>query len=299
MSKTDIEWADLVWNIITGCDKVSPGCAFCYAEGIAKRFWGDRKFSDVQFHEDRLLHPLKWKKPQRIFVNSMSDLFHEKVTDEQLDRVFAVTALTPWLTYQILTKRPQRALDYLSARNVSFRIARAACDIRPETSPSELQKRIKPHLPNVWLGVTCENQKTANERIPLLRHCPAAIRFLSCEPLLEEIELFNVDGEVSLAMQALDERETMFPADVIDWVIVGGESGHNARPCHLDWIRSIVSQCQHCETPVFVKQLGSLPLQSQKTETGFTTSDLRLKSKKGGDLEEFPNDLKIREFPES
>ncbi|MEW5856430.1 MAG: phage Gp37/Gp68 family protein [Cyanobacteriota bacterium] len=292
---TSIEWTDRTWNVVTGCTPISSGCKNCYAEGIAKRFWGDRKFSDVQFHEDRLLQPLSWKKPQKIFVNSMSDLFHEKVTDEQLDRIFAVMALAHWQTFQVLTKRPQRALDYLSARNVSFRIARAAWYIKPHTIPSELQERIKPHLPNVWLGVTCENQKTANERIPLLINTPAAVRFLSCEPLLEKINI-----QKFFPTYSADEGTCGYePNQPISWVIIGGESGHNARICHIDWIRSIVSQCQAADVQAFVKQLGSSPLQSQKTETGFTTSDIRLKNRKGGDTEEFPDDLKIREFPEN
>ena len=293
MTDTTIEWTDKTWNPTTGCDKISPGCAHCYAEGVAKRFWGDRKFSDVQFHEDRLLQPLSWKKPQRIFVNSMSDLFHKKVTDEQLDQIFAVMALTLRHTYQVLTKRPERMQNYLRS-DAKQRIRRTAVDIGRKLN---LTAAFEPYetcqydwpLPNVWLGVTTENQKTANERIPFLRHCPAAIRFLSCEPLLEPIELFDVDGEVSLAFQAMYEREMLFPADVIDWVIIGGESGHKARACKVDWIRSIVAQCQLAEVPVFVKQLGSYPVEN--------FGKLELASKKGGDITEFPPELQIRQFP--
>ena len=296
MSKSTIEWTDLTWNVTTGCDKVSAGCKNCYAETIAKRFWKDRKFSDVQFHEDRLLQPLKWKKPQKIFVNSMSDLFHEKVTDEQLDRIFAVMALRPQHTFQVLTKRPQRMLAYFSQESTAERIRSKAFQLymlghklgTPDAYTywlySEDGNKYFTHykcpipLVNVWLGVTTENQKTADERIPLLLQTPAAVRFLSCEPLLEDIEL-----------QFAEFVDGVGETSQIHWVIVGGESGHKARPCNLDWIRSIVVQCQLAEVPVFVKQLGRNPIEH--------FAKLALASKKGGDISEFPADLQIQEFP--
>ena len=193
---SNIEWTDETCNPITGCKKVSPGCANGYAESIAKRFWGERKFTDVQFHPDRLKQPLKWRKPRMVFVNSMSDLFHDSVTDEQLDQMFAVMALTPQHTYQVLTKRPDRMLDYfdtdvetLRTRWVNASISMEAWEgIGQMSAWTEIVNAGWP-LPNVWLGCTVENQATADHRIPLLLQTPSAVRFLSCEPLLEEIDI--------------------------------------------------------------------------------------------------------------
>lgn len=300
MTATDIEWTDRVWNPTTGCTKVSAGCQQCYAESIAKRFWGDRKFSDVQFHEDRLLTPLTWKKPAKIFVNSMSDLFHDDVTDEQIDQVFAVMTLAHWHTFQILTKRPERMMVY--SRTAKQRIRRATVDLgRKLNRDIELFETCEWDypLPNIWLGISVENQKAANERIPLLRHTLAAVHFLSCEPLLEKISIFDVDGEVSLALQKYYHREMMYPADFINWVIIGGESGSKARECHIDWIRSLVQECQP-KIPVFVKQLGRHPIIRHPYIAGVADaySELKLGNIKGNDINEFPEDLRIREFPE-
>jgi len=212
MSK--IEWTGKTWNPITGCTKVSPGCAQCYAENIANRFWGDRKFSDVQFHPDRLEKPLKWRNPRLVFVNSMSDLFHPKVTDGQIDSIFNVMATTPRHTYQVLTKRPERMLE-LCGKKVP--------------------------LPNVWLGVSVESQEYV-PRIELLRQTPAAVRFVSCEPLLGKIDLSLDNSEVG----------------GIHWVIAGGESGAKHRPVSPDWVRDIRDQCVTNGVPFFFKQWGGV-----------------------------------------
>ena len=220
MGKTAIEWTDDTWNPATGCDKVSEGCDNCYAETIAKRFAGSRAFPDgfaVTLHPDRLEHPLHWRKPRRVFVNSMSDLFHDAVPDDYIESVFIVMAHAPQHTFQILTKRPGRMRSWMQAR------AR-----RTERGP----------LPNVWLGVSAENQRWANIRVPVLLDTPAAVRFVSAEPLLGHID-FN----------ACDARR-------LDWVIAGGESGPHHRPLHLDWVRSIRDQCVRDGVAFLFKQVG-------------------------------------------
>ncbi len=252
MSQTTIEWTDKTWNPVTGCTKVSEGCARCYAETIANRFWGDRKFSDVQFHEDRLKAPATWKTPCKVFVNSMSDLFHESVTFKQIDQIFAVMATTNRHTFQVLTKRPERMLEYFTdylpdvgGLTVLHKgSARVAVDL----------SRSFP-LPNVWLGVSVENQKAADERIPLLLRIPATVRFLSCEPLLEDIDIKDYLGEFwycpdceydwkeagamasgKKRLCGICEARIIKGETGIHWVIIGGESGDKARRCYLDWV---------------------------------------------------------------
>ena len=264
VDKSKIEWTDSTWSPVTGCTKVSPGCKFCYAERVAKRYWGARKFTDVKIHPDRLDQPLRWCRSRRVFVNSMSDLFHEAVSDEFLDQVFAVMArsdgtklsgrprvkrLLSAHTFQVLTKRPERMARYLSDPETPYRVAstvaksyvgfypaRGGCDWSPW----------KPWpLPNVWLGVSVEDQARADERIPWLLQTPAAVRFLSVEPLLGPVDLtkwlpffFSFPGHLrrlgdERAMQTNDDGSVLVQtADggiavrpALDWVIVGGESG--------------------------------------------------------------------------
>jgi protein gp37 len=279
MAKTSIEWATDVWNPVTGCQKVSQGCKHCYAERIAERFWGARKFTDVQVHPERLAEPLKWRKPRRVFVNSMSDLFHENIYDGNesfLNEVFAVMAATPRHTYLVLTKRPVIMRNYLSNKRREVYIEHSLETIYGEhgwCSPD-----FQWPLPNVWLGVSVEDQKAADERIPLLLQTPAAVRFVSCEPLLGPVELtkikwakikVNPESYRRLGVPAPDEMWSLnnalisHPADEynpakigLDWVIVGGESGPGARPMHPDWPRSLRDQCQAQGTPFFFKQWG-------------------------------------------
>lgn len=273
---SNIEWTEKTWNPVTGCTKVSEGCAHCYAEGVANRWWGDRKFGDVQFHPDRLEQPSRRRKPTMYFVNSMSDLFHESVTDEQLDQIFAVMALTPQHTYQVLTKRPRRMLKYMGRLDLRkiIRAAGALDLLMPQGRYS-----LKMPLSNIWLGVTVENQRTADERIPLLLQTPAAVRFLSCEPLLEAVDLNAATPE----------------GTGLDWVIVGGESGAKARPCDIGWIHSIVEQCKEAEVPCFVKQLGTHPTVGMDTDNPIFYSQ---STGKGGNPDEWPEDLRVREYPE-
>jgi protein gp37 len=231
MNKTTIEWTDYTWNPVTGCNKVSAGCKNCYAENVATRFWGDRDFTHVRMHEDRLNEPKKNKKKwagKKVFVCSMSDLFHEVVHFRFLLDVFVSMAECADTTFQILTKRPERALKFF-----------------------EWVKYAKP-TKNIWIGVSCENQATADERIPLLLQIPAAVRFLSCEPLLGKIDLVKYLWYPDPNGFLTD----FIPTNKIHWVIAGGESGHKARPMHPGWVRSLRDQCAAANVPFFFKQWG-------------------------------------------
>ena len=256
MSK--IEWTEKTWNPTTGCTKVSEGCRNCYAESVAKRFWGDRKFDDVQFHQERLDTPLRRKKPTMWFVNSMSDLFHPDIPFDALCDIFEVMVSTPRHIYQILTKRPERMAKLIPLIDAEL-CAREGMPVPEDADFPE----------NIWLGVSVENQKAADERILHLLNTPAAVRFLSCEPLL---------GAVNLRPWLKS----------LNWVIVGGESGSNARPCKLEWMEDILHQCQSSGTKVFVKQLGS----DYKGKIFKQPSD-----PKNANLKSFPESLRIREFP--
>lgn len=277
MADTSIEWTDKVWNPVTGCTKVSAGCANCYAEKVALRFWGKRKFSTVKIHKDRLLEPMTWWKPKRIFVNSMSDLFHESLDFGDVAEIFDVMARkAPQHTYQVLTKRPKRMLEFFE----EYMGLQAG-------GPAEMVKEYKRigigwPAKNIWLGVSVESQKTADERIPLLLQTPAAVRFLSVEPMLERVDL-------------------KFPVGYpFHWVICGGESGPGARPFNIEWARGLRNQCKQAGVAFFMKQLGAKPY----LEKGMDLLTIRgfkrlysMKSRKGGNVAEWPEDLRIREFP--
>ena len=215
--KSAIEWTDATWNPVTGCTKVSPGCAHCYAETITLRFKRGGPFlpgkTTIKLHPDRLAGPSKWRAPRRVFVNSMSDLFHEEVPFEFIKQVFQVMEENERHIYQILTKRPERMLEY---------VAWTKYERWPE---------------QVWAGVSVENQYWADRRIPILVQIPAKVRFLSVEPLLKQVELRPyLKG--------------------IQWVIVGGESGPRARPMHPDWALRVRDDCLRVGVPFFFKQWG-------------------------------------------
>jgi protein gp37 len=294
---TGISWTDATWNPIRGCSRVSEGCRHCYAESVAYRFSGPglpyeglvqldmhksgmivrvpKWNGKIKFVEGHLLDPLRWKKPRRIFVNSMSDLFHENVTDEMRDKIFAVMALCPQHTFQVLTKRPERQKEYLSKEDTACRVYEAMSKLYSKAKKPKFETPFpiesgRYMLPNVHLGVSVENQKAADERIPLLLQTPAAVRFISAEPLLGPVNLMNLPlGDTSpMGFQFVDavrgwrsDRANKCGAgqqgSKIDWVIVGGESGPGARPMHPDWARSLRDQCKAAGVPFFFKQWGA------------------------------------------
>ena len=310
---TGISWTDSTWSPVTGCKAVSPGCANCFAATLAATrlkkhpaYAGLAHLNDsgravwsgeVRLHPDRLTQPLRWLKPRRIFVCDMSDLFHADVPDEFLDRVFATMALCRQHTFQVLTKRPARMRDYLemvSDERDMQRWLNAASSLTGEMVGLEsFDPALDWPLPNVWLGVSVESRAYL-PRLDILRQIPAAVRFASLEPLLEHLGDINLDG--------------------IGWAIIGGESsqaGAPARPCDLAWIRNIVAQCKAAGVPAFVKQLGSsayelddTTLMQQWLNGGPLLKDERwslhktqLRHRAGADIEEFPEDLRVREFP--
>jgi protein gp37 len=286
-----IEWTDSTWNPVRGCSRVSEGCRNCYAELMAARFsnpgqWGHglavmqhgrpHWTGKVEMVEKHLLDPLKWgyvtvhrpdcnkhgeralctcpKRRRRIFVNSVSDLFHEAVTDEMRDRIFAVMALCPQHDFQVLTKRPERMRTYMdiSTDNRSEDIGREMLFL----SKGNHNGIIELPLANIWMGVSVENQKAADERIPVLLETPAAVRFVSFEPLLGPVDL-DQDARFG-GLHAFGGGPTWCACHhgKLDWVICGGESGPNARPMHPDWARSLRDQCKNANVPFFFKQWG-------------------------------------------
>lgn len=273
--KTEIEWCDSTWNPVTGCDKVSPGCTNCYAESVAHRFAGTKAYPDgfaVTLRPERLDQPLRWKRPRRIFVNSMSDLFHDQVPDAYIGSVFDVMARAEHHTFQVLTKRHGRMRSLLRRWEQEGAEAVARGELHPNYGHAAWRRHdmawVTPRrwpLPNVWLGVSAEDQQRADLRIPALLDTPAAVRFVSAEPLLGPIKFefehhfepthSNCSGLVSPAHEPACGREPG-PHWGIDWVIVGGESGPGARPMHPDWARSLRDQCTEAGAAFLFKQWG-------------------------------------------
>jgi protein gp37 len=275
--KTGIEWTDATWNPTTGCDKVSPGCDNCYALTQAKRLKamgsahyqtdGDPRTSGPGFgiamHPDGLDKPLRWQRPRRIFVNSMSDLFHAGVTREFQAEVFAVMALARQHTFQVLTKRPGVMRSVLSSPAFFDLVHAAAMRLLPEGTAGG---HLPWPLPNVWVGTSVEDQKRADLRIPALLGTPAAVRFLSMEPLLGPVDLTHMDVEGRLEgaywINALSGRNTDMgrpcrDAPSLDWVIVGGESGPGSRPMHPGWVRHLRDQAVAGQVAFHFKQWGN------------------------------------------
>ncbi len=246
--KSSIEWTDATWNPVTGCTKVSAGCDHCYAETFAERFRGVPRHPyeqgfDLKLWPQRLGIPLGWRRPRRVFVNSMSDLFHRDVPDEYILRVFRVMAEAEIHTFQVLTKRPDRMMRLLQR-----------WEDRGVLAP----------LPNVWLGTSIEAMGQA-WRAEKLRRTPAAVRFISAEPLLGPLGSLDLTG--------------------IDWVIAGGESGPGARPANPEWFRELRSGCRRAGVAFFMKQLGSV-----------WAREMGLRGK-GHDWEDLPEDLRVRDYP--
>lgn len=316
---TTIEWTDTVWNPVVGCSRVSAGCQNCYAERVAHRGMqdahkgltvlgpkGPRWTGEVRTLPARLGEPLRWRKPRRVFVNSMSDLFHEAVPFEFIAAVFGVMAACPQHTFQVLTKRPERARAFFEWDHTLIQMAGLADELITKSvgMSGQMARRLYGHfdndsgetdvpwpLPNVWLGVSVEDQATADERIPLLLECPAAVRWVSYEPALGPVDFEGLtldDGS------GLSSFRTVPEDDGIDWIVVGGESGPGARPFDLAWARSTIAQCRDAGVACFVKQLGSAP------DFGIVIREggRALRDRKGGDMSEWPDDVRVREWPE-
>lgn len=255
---TQIEWTDETWNPVTGCSKVSQGCKNCYAlrdwprlasNPKATVYFG-RAFTDVAVHPERLDTPLRWTKPRKIFVNSMSDLFHEAVPDDFIDQVFAVIALSsPRHTFQILTKRPERMRTYMQGLGKSAKRLERAARTLGRTTEYEGNSLVTWPLPNVWLGVSVEDQAAADERVKMLLDTPAAVRWVSAEPLLGPVDL-------SFALKMRRENGQWREGRGLDWVVVGGESGPNARAMHPQWARALRDQCAEAGVAFLMKQWG-------------------------------------------
>ena len=333
MSDTKIEWTDQVSNPTTGCDRVSRGCDNCYAMKMAKRLKGmgqakyqrdgDPRTSGTGFgvteHPDVLSKMLRRRKDARVFLNSMSDIFHADISDEFIARAWATMALTPHVTYQVLTKRHARMRALLSSPLFSSQVADAAYRMAwgeddsihpyavrhafvayrqfPAVTPgAKVARRLPWPLPNVWLGVSAEDQAWADIRVPALLQTPAAVRWVSAEPLLGPIDLHGpiVGGWRPKLNYWLPPGRPYFPPGEpgsmlsgplthkpsLDWLVVGGESGPGARPMDIGWAEVLVAQCQEAGVPVLVKQLGSVA--GGKGHQDVTT---------------FPPDLQVREYP--
>lgn len=249
--KSTIEWTDASWNPVRGCTKVSTECKNCYACTFAERFRGvpghpfEQGF-DLLLVPDKLSEPLKWKTPRKIFVNSMSDLFHKDIDDEYIAHVADVMMRANWHTYQVLTKRSERMRDLLNSK---LNFAAMA--------------------PHIWWGVSAGNRKNGLPRIAHLQAAAVAVRIVSAEPLLEDLGNVNLKG--------------------INWLIIGGESGHGARPFQLDWARKLIHSCKRQQVACFMKQVGRQPWDGGQR--------FKLASAKGGDPSEWPVDIRVRKFP--
>ena len=246
-----IEWTDATWNPLVGCTKVSPGCDHCYAEGVVNRFAGTSKafpatFDVVTMRGDRTLEqPLRWARPRRVFVNSLSDLFHADVPDAFIARVFAVMAAAPQHKFQLLTKRHGRMRSLLNRDDFVPQVLEALHDLDAPSGSYPWP------LPNVWLGVSVEDQKHADLRIPALLATPAAVRWISAEPLLGPITFRWAKWAPVRGADHLDGLRAL------DWVVVGGESGARARPMHPTWPAQVRDECEQADVPFLFKQWGS------------------------------------------
>jgi|GEM_PF-176980 len=374
MGKTSIEWTARPgtqgesWNVVTGCTPVGPGCLHCYARRQAERFWPTqylgagtypwkgkehpwvypphergRTFADVMYHPERLEAPLHWRGPRTVLVTSMGDLWHPDVPDAFIDQVQAVMQLCPEHLFIDVTKRPERRRDYLLTPGLYDRILHQADILRARFPRKRLSgigvpDPAKHPAPWIWRLTSIEDQATADSRIPPTLETPAAVRGVSAEPLLGPVDLVHLENpddhcHASALHRQHDDNRYEFD-NRLDWVIVGGESGPQARPCRVAWIRTIVKQCQGADVPVFVKQVGAYavdrndrlgdegpgydpcdPRDWPEPERGWDDGSrgnierlddgyqgapvhIRLKSRKGNDPAEWPADLRVREFPE-
>jgi protein gp37 len=368
MQLSPIEWTTFTANplkfrapdgrVVWACEKLSPGCTHCYAEFLSRRYGGTRRAGDwnagtmatlTPFLDDAELHKMLTAKSiggvavagSMCFVGDMTDVFGEWVSDELLDRLFAVFALRDDVTWQVLTKRADRMRRYVTALVAGERSAAREAyrlfdpdgrRLKVAYEKLDLVLAAPQPLPNVWLGVSAEDQQRADERIPLLLQTPAAVRFISAEPLLGPVTFrwaawddHSPNPRRSLPHYPSVERNGKTQAGhineldglrMLDWVIVGGESGNGARPCAEEWIEDVVAECQAAAVPVFVKQLGAYVVSEDRTAPADMMRNpadaLRrfqapngevwawragLADRKGGDPSEWPADLRVREFP--
>lgn len=326
---TSIEWTDHSWPVVNGCRRISAGCERCYAERLtATRLShtpkykglavfgknGPRWTGEARLWVPHLDMPLKLKKPSRIFVADMGDLFYEGVSDETIDQVFGVMWACLFLgrgdhgypghTFQVLTKRPERMRAYLAEDRRKRWAANAVLHgggAAPDRIWDQVMSASGPH-PRIWLGVSCEDQATADERIPLLLDTPAALRWVSAEPLLGPVKIHPG------LLGCVGHLAGTFGNPLINWVVVGGESGPGARPFDLAWARLLVETCREAGVACFVKQLGAKPVTVTGATGNFRTHEGRrqveltaermvLNDRKGGAMEEWPPELRVREFP--
>lgn len=352
-----IAWTDQTWNPTRGCSRVSRGCEHCYAEGVARRFSGpgmpyeglvrldrDGKAKAqwngvVRLVPDHLADPLRWTRQRRVFVNSMSDLFHEHLGLAEIARVFAVMALARRHTFQVLTKRARRAAEVLSlpefwrsvAVNADAIVASGGVRGGFWSGWEEWASGIEQGraLSNVWLGVSVEDQATADERIPHLLACPASVRWVSYEPALGPVSFR--DEWLGRGLCPTHDTPSGFCSgdcpDLVrglDWIVVGGESGPGARPFDLTWARSTIAQCREAGVACFVKQIGAQPVdgdrsaiidahgiaapsldhdEAKRLAPGYAgghvvrPAPVRIRDRKGGDMRAWPEDLRVREWP--
>ena len=302
--KSKIEWTDASWtpirarNKVTGkvgwhCEHATPGCEHCYSESMNKRLGtglpfkpGHRKDIEVFLDEKLLADPLRWKRPRMIFVCSMTDLFADFVPDEWIDRVFAVMALCPLHTFQVLTKRAERMRAFMKRMDAAHAEAVLRMEMTPagaagtsmiDAFPQYVSSLAHPSqhciwpLPNVWLGVSAEDQRRVDERIPVLLETPAATRFVSAEPLLGPIDLLEY---------------LVWDESMMHWIIVGGESGPSARPMHPDWARAIRDQCRAASVPFFFKQWGEYDGHNYPMRVGKRAADRHLDGREHNEMPE-------------
>lgn len=297
---TGIQWTDETWNPIRGCSRVSAGCENCYAEKVAQRFRGPGQPYEglvnrhgawngtIKVVEDKMQVPLRWTKPRRVFVNSMSDLFHENISPSVVGHIFLTMALANRHIFQVLTKRPTIMREFINGwREVDVAPLHAWIRGGGAWPPA-----------NVHLGVSVEDQATADERIPRLLDTPAAVRWVSYEPAIGPIERWrgpsNDMGEPRVDwLRGWDGCEPSIPG--LDWIVVGGESGPGARPCNLEWISNTVEACKEAGVPVFVKQIGSHPVMETPLIKGLLP--VAHSDRKGGDMEDWPAEIRVREYP--
>lgn len=290
---TGIQWTDATWNPIRGCSRVSEGCRNCYAEKVAYRFSGEgqpyeglvtekgRWNGEVMWVEEHIDDPLRWRKPRMVFVNSMSDMFHESLSFDQLATLFAVMAAAQRHTFQVLTKRPERARWFFEKLNSDWGLAWRECFVTKARhylgDGVDALALAEWPLKNVWLGVSAEDRDTWVKRVTLLDNLPAAVRWVSAEPLLGDL------GDIGPELR-----------HCVDWLVVGGESGPGARRFETGWALDIVRQCREASVPCFVKQLGSKPcVRSPNGDLTF----IHLADRKGGDPDEWIEDLRVRQWP--